>query len=104
MRFIEEAVELVHATRLDRAVVEAIIARVYGRPAGDVEKEVGQAMLTLELLGEAVGFPSDDAATREFARIRAIPKEEWERRHNAKVAIGIALNATVDRTNPKESR
>jgi hypothetical protein len=90
MRFAEEAAELAHAAGLKHDVFEAIVDRVYNRPPGDVHVEVGQALLTLEMLGEVLGVVADQAATREFNRVQAIPKEEWERRHQAKVDMGIA--------------
>ena len=90
LRFIEEAVELVHAVCVPRSIAEAMVNRVYSRPAGNLGMEIGQAMLTLELLGEAVGVEASAAADREFKRIQAIPKEEWARRHKAKADAGIA--------------
>ena len=90
MRFAEEAAELVHAVGLPKDVLTAIVEGVYNRKAGDAGSELGQAMLTLEMLGEVVGVVADQAASREFARVQAIPKEEWERRHQAKVDMGIA--------------
>lgn len=95
-RFVEEAVELVHAEGLPVATVFAIVSRVYQRPAGDVEKEIGQAQATLECLAENLGINANVMAQREFGRVQAIPREEWDRRHAAKVALGIAnlSNAT----------
>lgn len=90
MRFIEEATELVNAVGLSASVVHAIVERIYTRQKGDRGREMGQAMLTLELLAEVYGIDPSQCADVEFARIQAIPKEEWERRHAAKVSIGIA--------------
>lgn len=90
MRFIEEAVELVNAVGLSASVVHAIVERIYTRQKGDRGREMGQAMLTLELLAEAYGIDPSRCADVEFARIQAVPKEEWERRHKAKVEAGIA--------------
>lgn len=90
MRFIEEAVELVNAVGLSASVVHAIVERIYTRHKGDRGREMGQALLTLELLAEVYGIDPSRCADVEFARIQAIPKEEWERRHAAKVESGIA--------------
>ena len=90
MRFVEEAIELAHAIGLDAGTVEAIIGRVYFRQPGTVPREIGQALATLELLAKAIGIDADKEATAEFYRVQSIPKEEWARRHAAKVAIGIA--------------
>jgi NTP pyrophosphatase (non-canonical NTP hydrolase) len=90
MRFVEEATELAHALHIPRATVEALVERVYGRERGDVAREVGQSQMTLELLAKAINIDLDAEADKEFFRIQSIPKEEWTRRHQAKVALGIA--------------
>lgn len=90
MRFVEEALELAHASDVDHVTLQAIIKRVWARPAGDVPKEMGQALATLELLAKATGIDADAEATKEFYRVQSIPKEEWAKRHGAKVALGIA--------------
>lgn len=90
MRFVEEAIELVHAEGLPADTVRKIIDRVYARPAGDVRKEIGQAQLTLDCLAQNIGIGTYPESLREWERIKAIPKEEWDRRHSAKVALGIA--------------
>jgi NTP pyrophosphatase (non-canonical NTP hydrolase) len=90
MRFVEEAVELAHAMEVPPDAMRAITMRVYSRPAGDVLKEIGQALATLELLAKAIKVDADAEATKEFYRVQSIPKEEWAKRHGAKVALGIA--------------
>lgn len=89
-RFIEEAAELAQASGMPRRKFDAILDRVYSRPAGKLDKEIGQAQATLEVMAENIGLSSDELAEREFTRVRSIPKEEWQRRHSAKVALGIA--------------
>lgn len=89
-RFVEEAVELAHADGMPPNLIEKIIQRVYSREPGAIPKEVGQAQVTLELYAQAIGLSSEVEAAREFDRVRTIPRAEWERRHAAKVAIGIA--------------
>lgn len=90
MRFVEEALELVYALGLQATTLQMIAARVYSRPKGDRWQEFGQAQLTLELLAEVYGINPQLRASIEFERIQAIPKDEWERRHKAKVDMGIA--------------
>lgn len=91
-RFIEEALELAHAMGLPLKSVDAISARVYSRPRGTIPQEIGQAQATLECLAENMNLSADREAYLEFDRVRTIPKSEWKRRHDAKVAIGIASN------------
>ena len=59
-----------------------------------------QVMFTLELLAEVFAIDPQRAAAVEFERVQAIPKQDWERRHGAKVKLGIALGNATDRENP----
>lgn len=90
MRFLEEAIELGHSLGISHVTTQAIVRRVYDRDKGDVCREIGQAHITLEVLARAINVDADAEATKEFQRVQTIPKAEWERRHAAKRAIGIA--------------
>ncbi len=90
LRFVEEAIELAHADGMKRDVLDMIAARVYSREPGDINKEIGQAQACLETYAENIGESSDRLAQVEWERVQKIPREEWSRRHAAKVAIGIA--------------
>lgn len=92
MRFLEEAIELAHALGVKPTVASGLVERVYSRDQGDVVKEMGQAQLTLDLLSKAILVDADGAADQEFFRIQRIPREEWQRRHAAKQAKGLALS------------
>jgi hypothetical protein len=94
MRFVEEAIELAHADEMERSVLDAIANRVYGREPGQITKEIGQAQATLEMYAENIGESSALLAEIEWHRVREIPRAEWERRHAAKAAIGIAHPST----------
>lgn len=90
MRFVEEAIELANACDVPRVTVERIVNRVYERSPGNIEQEAAQCQVTLELWAKVAKLDLERAATREFERVQAIPKEEWTRRHGAKVVLGIA--------------
>jgi hypothetical protein len=90
MRFTEEAIELAHADGLKRADLDRLLDRVYSRPAGHVWREIGQAQACLETYAQSIGVSADEQAQKEFDRVRKIPKEEWTKRHAAKVGLGIA--------------
>lgn len=92
MRFIEEAIELAHADGMERATFDAITNRVYSRPAGEINKEIGQAQACLETYAENIGESASNLAEIEWQRVQRIPQAEWTRRHAAKRAIGIALD------------
>jgi hypothetical protein len=94
LRFVEEAIELAHALNMPASVVAAIATRVYSRPPGQLRQEMGQCQATFELLARVVGIDPDAEATAELARVKSIPKEEWDRRHAAKVALGIATDGS----------
>ena len=89
-RFVEEAVELAHAGFMSADKLQAIVQRVYSRPAGTIRKEVGQSQATLECYAECMGLSAEQEAEREWQRVQEIPQDEWQRRHAAKVALGIA--------------
>lgn len=89
-RFLEEAIELAQAEGLTNEMVTSIALRVFSCPAGNTAKEVGQAMMTLNCLAWNSGLDAGAEERREWDRVRSIPKDEWERRHKAKVQLGIA--------------
>jgi hypothetical protein len=93
MRFVEEAVELALACDMPRRTVEKIVERVYSRSPGNIALEAAQCQVTLELWAKVLRIDLEAAADDEFRRVRSIPKEEWDRRHAAKVALGIAKNS-----------
>lgn len=93
LRFAEEALEAVQAIGLSRDAVLKVVERAYSRPAGAVPRELGQCLATFECLARVVGVDADAECSAELARVKAIPKEEWARRHSAKVALGTALPA-----------
>lgn len=90
LRFTEEAIELAQADGMKRADLDRLIERVYSRAAGHVWREIGQAQACLETYAESIGTSADEQAQKEFDRVRAIPKEEWQKRHATKAELGIA--------------
>jgi hypothetical protein len=93
MRFVEEAIELAHADEMERSVLDIIANRVYSRAPGEITREIGQAQACLETYAENIGESAALQAEIEWARVQNIPSDEWQRRHAAKQAIGIALSA-----------
>ena len=91
LRFVEEAVELAHAEGLSRVGLAKIVGRVYARNRGETPKEIGQVQATLECFAESIGLSADVLAQLEWSRVQTIPKEEWQRRHAAKAAVGITV-------------
>lgn len=89
-RFMEEAIELAHAEEMPPQMIARIVDRVYTRPPGNTPKEIGQAQACLECFAESIGLSSDIEAKIEWGRVQTIPPDEWQRRHAAKVDLGIA--------------
>ena len=89
-RLVEEAIEFAQAEGVPRSVVEKILARVYSKPAGDPLAELQGVALTLDSCAENLGDTVEAATARELARVRSLPKSEWTKRHDAKVAAGFA--------------
>jgi hypothetical protein len=90
LRFLEEAIELVHALHTPSDLIHAIVERVYSRDHGNVPREIGQVQMTLEALAQIGGWDASGECDIEFQRVQLIPKSEWTKRHAAKVALGIA--------------
>lgn len=95
LRFVEEAIELAQACGLTEDQLRRVAYRVYSRNPGSPHKETGQAAMTLLALSEWMKIDFDDALIREWRRVQSIPQAEWERRHNAKAAVGIATPMTT---------
>jgi hypothetical protein len=67
-RFLEESLELAQANGCNRHDALALIDYVFGRPAGQPEREVGGVMVTLASLCSASGINMDKAGDRELDR------------------------------------
>lgn len=91
LRFLEEALETVHAAGLSREQVAGMVERVWSRPAGELPQEIGSALMCLEALAEAAGVDADAECEREFARVQTITPEAFAERHAAKQRAGLAV-------------
>lgn len=91
MRFAEEAIELAQAAGLTEERVRAIVAHVYKKPAGEIGSEVGGVGITLLALAAVADVSADKEEVRELYRVLAIPRDYFQKRHNAKAEAGIAV-------------
>jgi NTP pyrophosphatase (non-canonical NTP hydrolase) len=86
-RFVEEAIELAQAAGCTREEFHLLIDYVYGRPAGDLTKEVGGVMVTLAGLCESANIDlaqaADDELRSNYARIDTIRKKRQNRRRQS---------------------
>ncbi len=67
-RFGEEAIELLQANGTTKEDVLKLVDYVYGRPVGELQQEVGGAMVTLAALCEARGIDLAEAGNTEITR------------------------------------
>lgn len=89
-RLAEEAIEVAQAEGVPLEIVKRIAERVYSRPAGALGQEIGGLTITLDALAENAGLDAQAEGDRELARILALPKDWWTRKHAEKVAAGTA--------------
>ena len=68
-RFIEEALELVHANGCTASEAHQLVDYVFSRPVGEPHQEVGGVMNTLAALCTASGLDMEKAGEDELARI-----------------------------------
>ena len=90
MRFVEEALEYGHACDLSRDTLDRIVARVYGRPAGNIALELAQCAVTLKAAAEVHHVDLIAAEREEIDRVHSLPKDYWLQRQADKAKIGIA--------------
>lgn len=85
-RLMEENLELFHAQGRSFEEVIALAKRVYSRPAGDVGRELGDVMVTLAALSEAIGHDmvksGEAALERNWDRVDAIREKQANKPKN----------------------
>lgn len=90
LRFAEEAIELVQVVGLEKDHLHKLIDVVYSRPHGDIPQEMGGVMVTLAVLGRALGGIEIDAAMeREMLRVLGKPPEHFAERNKEKMRLGL---------------
>lgn len=87
-RFIEEALKLVQAGGVTRAVAMRILHYVYDRPVGTVSQEIGGTLVSLSVLCESRAYDMKLCGEAELSRIEG-KIEEIHARHVAKPDFGI---------------
>lgn len=85
-RYMEESLELFHAHGKPFEDVISLARRVYSRPAGEIGKELGDAILTLTAFAEATGHnlveAGEEALDRNWARVDAIREKQASKPKN----------------------
>jgi len=93
-RVLEEAAELAQAEGLSHWDAERIVSRVYHQPVGVPQREAAGVMVAMLGWAGAAWVDLDLLTEGEIARVESRDIEEWRRRHQVKVAQGIALAGT----------
>ncbi|MDX1739573.1 MAG: hypothetical protein R3261_15135 [Alphaproteobacteria bacterium] len=89
-RVLEECLELVQASGLNKQEAQVVLDYVYSRPAGDVRQEIGGAVLTLSAYCSAHNLDMLAMAEEELARIEKIPDKVREK-HRTKPDFMVAV-------------
>jgi hypothetical protein len=89
-RVVEEAIELAQAEGISLCLLQKVTNRVFSRPAGSATKEASQLALTLWAYCESQSISPVELAAEEADRVESLPKDYWQKRHDAKRAQGIA--------------
>lgn len=74
-RFVEEALELGQALGLSISDIEGLAGRVYSRPPGRSDKEVGDVSVTLLSVCQMLGVSADGLETRGIENALSKEKE-----------------------------
>lgn len=89
-RLVEEAVEICQVQGVSEEVIHRIVCRVYSRPVGRLEQEIGGTTLALMAVAENAGLSMDKCAEDEFNRVMQRDKQWWQWKHQEKVDAGCA--------------
>lgn len=89
LRFGEEAIELCQTVGVDSATLHKLVDYIYAKPPGEIMNELGGVGITLLCLAQGVQISADFAESREFERVRALPREHFQARNKVKNDAGF---------------
>ena len=97
LRLVEEAIELTQAALPNRqkevcGKLEMLIKRVFDRPPGDPEQELGGVIVTLLAYCALKEVRLDSAARHEIDRISGFDREHFELRQKDKQLAGVTAD------------
>lgn len=96
LRVFEEAAELLQSIGSSkgsgdlRERAHALVDRVFDRPIGEVNQEIGGLGVTLLALCARVGVRLDSLVDTEIARIHEADSEQFRRKQTDKADLGLA--------------
>jgi hypothetical protein len=92
-RLFEEAAELLQAEDVSFVHAVNILRRVYDRPKGEPEQEMGGVMVCAHAWAVAADQNLVVLTEREVARIESVPAEVTRAKHAANAKAGTAIEA-----------
>lgn len=95
LRNVEETVELAQAIGVPRDKILLCVNKVYDKPEGNIENEIGGSLLTLVVLCEAMGKDPEEMLGNEVRRVLAKSPEFFAKRNQDKVDGGLDVGGTA---------
>ncbi len=89
LRTLEEMVELVQTQGLTMEDVVRTAEWVFARKAGDTKTEIGDVVLSLNVMAENLGVSVDSCFTDTLNRVKSLDPEKCRVKDEAKVAFGL---------------
>lgn len=91
LRLLEEAIELAQAEGVLRCMVDHCVEVVYSRPVGDANQEIGGVLMTSAVYCGCKGLDLEEALRIELDRVLAKPLEQFAKRNQEKIDLGLHL-------------
>lgn len=92
-RTLEESAELSQALGLSREDAHLTIDKVYDRPVGEAEQEIGGILHTVGILCESMHVDPDELHEREVRRVLTKSPEHFAKRNQEKLDLGLDASA-----------
>lgn len=90
LRCVEEVIELCQAVGVGQHDISRVMVKVYERPKGLMDQEVGGIMMTLMVFCERNGIDIEYQAFNELRRVLGVDSEHFARRNEEKVKPSAA--------------
>ncbi len=89
LRIAEEAVELAQAFDVPKGTMLLLVEKVYARPKGNWEQEVGGVLMTTYLMCAKYGLDPEEFFAVELRRVLEKPIEHFTKRNQDKLDAGL---------------
>lgn len=93
LRTLEESLELSQSLGVSRELAHLSVDKVYDRPVGNPEQEMGGVLHTMNILCESWGAEPAEIAERELRRCLQKSPEHFAKRNQEKLDLGLDVSA-----------